>query len=821
MTATAAHPRVPARTQREGLSAAEVADRRARGEGNVVRVEASRSYRRILIENAFTIVNVILFAIAIFLIVLGLYGDALMTAGLVLLNVIVGVAQETRAKRQLDQIALLTKPSAAVIRDGREVIVDPSEIVRGDLLVARPGDQILVDGRVIVDDELSVDESLLTGESDLVSKRVGDPVYSGSFVMAGSASYEAEQVGEESMAARLTQQARSHRDVRTPLQREVGLVIRVMLLLVAALGAQVANSYLHLYHELPLRDSVRAAAVLIALVPQGLVLMVTVTYALAAVRISGKGALVQRMNAVESTSHIAVLCLDKTGTLTSNKLALHAVEPLGIDESELRRILGDYAASTRAGNKTNDAIATACPGSARRFSEAVPFASSHKWSGFAFDDPELCGTYVLGAPEILQPALRTGSGLGERATTWRDQGLRVLLLAFRPEIDSLHEGGVPKLPPGLIPLGSLSFSDELRPEAKETIEGFAKAGIDLKVISGDNPETVAALAKQAGLDAGGRIYSGLQIDQLDDGLLAEIARETTIFGRITPAQKERLVRVLRHQGYYVAMIGDGVNDVLALKQANLAVAMRSGSQVTRSVADIVLMNDSFAVLPAALLEGQRILKGMQDIIRLFLTRTTYVALVILLTSLIGEPFPVTPKQNALLALLTVGIPTLGLAAWAKPGKPDRKIVLSSGNFVLFGALTIVGVALAVYELFMQTTGDLNQARSALTTTTVLCGLLLVPFVEPPNAAWEGAEEVSGDWRPTILAAVMLALYAAVLAIAPLRDFYELDLLPWSGYVIIALAVLGWATMVRYLWRLRLPARFAAWRQQRRARAATT
>ncbi|MDQ3547888.1 MAG: HAD-IC family P-type ATPase [Chloroflexota bacterium] len=587
----------------------------------------------------------------------------------------------------------------------------------------------------------------------------------------------------------------------TPLQREIGFVVRVMVVLMIALGAQVADTFRSLYQDVPLTESVRAAAVIAALVPQGLVFMVTVTYAMAAVRMSGKGALIQRMNAVESTSQIDVLCMDKTGTLTTNNLALHAVHPLGCDEAELRRLLGLYAASTPTANRTIDALRTALTTAGRPPRTDIPFSSARKWSALAFDGED-AGTYVLGAPEMLQPALQLGDTLDERIAGWRDDGLRVLLFGYYTDPAAIDDED-PSLPGGLVPLGLVAFSDELRPEARTTIEGFRTAGIALKIISGDNPDTVAALARQAGFAHDLRVISGRELEGLDDAALRQIASETTVFGRITPTQKEALVKALRAEGHYIAMTGDGVNDVLALKQANLAIAMQSGSQVTRGVADIVLLKDSFAALPAAFLEGQRILKGMQDIIRLFLVRTLYVSLIIFAVSRMGEEFPVTPKQNALLALATVGLPVLFLAAWARPGPTPRRLVPSSSHFVIPAALTIAAVGTIVYMFFLDMTGDPGQARTALTITTIVCGLALIVFSEPPTPEWTGGEELSGDWRPTILAGVTLLIFCIGLYIEPIRNFYELETMPFTSYLIIGLIVTGWSSILRYLWRLQV------------------
>lgn len=794
-----------------GLTAAEVSDRRARGEINTVSRGTSRSYARILFDNTITTINVLLMSIVIFLMILGLFGDALMTASLVVANMVVGVIQESRAKRKLDRIALLTRPVATVIRDGREQQIGASEIVRDDLLLLRPGDQALVDGTVLDSQGMMIDESLLTGESDLVRKLPTDTVLSGSFCMTGSGAYSADKLGSGSFANQLTEQARSYRNVKTPLQREVGLVIRVMIVATILLGVQVADSFRQLYDRVPVTESVKAAAVIVALVPQGLVFMMTVTYAMAAVRMSGKGALIQRMNAVESTSQINVLCLDKTGTLTSNRIQLHALAPLSADETDLRHALGVFAASTSGGNRTIDALVEGIPAQELPTVAAVPFSSERKWSALAFDTEELRGTYILGAPEMVQPGLAPDADLGTSADEWIEAGLRVLLFARHPDPDIFQEGDSnPELPHGLSAFGLIAFSDELRAEAAETIERFSASGIALKIISGDNPDTVAALARQAGFQGDIRVVSGQQLDAYDDELLKLIVSQTTVFGRITPPQKQRIIRALCDQGHYVAMIGDGVNDVLALKQAHLAVAMLSGSQVTRSVADIVLLNDSFAALPAAFREGQRILRGMQDIFRLFLVRTLYVALVISVVSLANEVFPVTPKQNGLLAMLTVGIPTIFLAAWAKPGETPRRLVVAAGHFVVPAAISIATLTLTIYFFFLSMGSTVEEARTALTITMVLCGLLLIPFVEPPTPGWAGGDnEVDGDRRPSYMAIGMFALFLLALYVEPLRNFYELETLPLSAYLLIIFAVIGWATVLRFAWRMRLMSHIAA------------
>ncbi|HEY7031171.1 MAG TPA: HAD-IC family P-type ATPase [Thermomicrobiales bacterium] len=813
-----------------GLTETDVRERRARGEGHRVKREASRTYAQIVRDNLVALINIALFAIGITLLVLGRYSDAIISAGLVLINVGVGMVQEIRAKRRLDQIALLTRPKATVRRDGTDRQVDPGEIVRGDVLRVGPGDQIVVDGHLVGDGRIEVDESLLTGETDLIPKQTGDEVHSGSFCVSGTAYYLAEKVGEESLAAGITAGARAFRRVLTPLQREVNLMLRVLLLMTGFFGLLIALA--SIIHDFPFTDAVLAGAVIVGLVPPGLFLMITIAYAIAAIRLAKMDALIQQANAVESLSNVDVLCLDKTGTLTANRIKLDQIHPLGIAEDDLKQALSDFAASASTLNKTSEAIAAALPGERRTVHEEIPFSSAWKWSALALDDPARRGVYVLGAPEMLRPALQPNPEADATLQDWADRGLRVLLFARSPELAPLRDtAGNPALPPQLIPLAVLGFTDELRPNCKETLDGFAEAGIRLKIISGDNPETVAALARQAGLARDAGLVSGLDLAAMDEAQFTQAAAQTTVFGRITPQQKERLVDTLRQRGHYVAMIGDGVNDVLSLKKANLGIAMQSGSQATRAVADIVLLNDSFAALPAAFQEGQRIRNGMQDILKLFLTRVFAVAMILIAVIAIQAGFPFTPKQIGILSTLTVGIPAFALAAWSRVGVSSQHgLVRSLLHFVVPAATTMALLALAVYIYYyngakndLPTTDQgptlaltedesaaptaTTLARDATTTTLILCGLFVIVFAEPPTPFWTGGDELSGDRRPTILALGMLIAYVAILASPFLRDFFGLHLLGFWDYVGIVILVIVWAAALRAIWRARLFDRF--------------
>ena len=834
-----------------GLSAGEVEARKARGEVNVPPPSPGRSYRQILLGSTFSFINNVFYVLCLLLVLLGRPLDAILSLAVVLVNAGVSVFQEVRAKRKLDQIALLTRPTAKVIRDGREQTIDPGEIVRGDLLVVGPGDQIVVDGTVVDSGTMEVDESQLTGESDLVRKRAGDRAFSGSFCVTGSASFEAQQIGAASLANQITAGARAERRVLTPMQREINGVIRLTLLVAAFL--MVVLTVGAVAWRDPFVELVERLVVVIGLVPQGLLLSIVVAYALGAMRVAGQGALIQQSNAIESLSNVDTFCLDKTGTLTTNRLRVEEVLPLGIDRDDLRVRLGDFVASATTRNKTSEAIAEALPGEEQPAIDEVPFSSARKWSALVFDGNEddvsgptavppaegtggitsklpvsrsLRGVYVLGAPEMLRPHLRQGAEPNGQGDEWSARGLRVLLFAYRPEPTPLNDGedGV-RDPEGLTPLGLVGLTDELRPRANETLTAFAEAGVDLKIISGDNPETVKALAVQAGFDPQAKLISGPELDRLDDGQLDATAVDHSVFGRITPQQKERLVRALHAQGRYVAMTGDGVNDVLSLKKADLGIAMQSGSQATRGVADIVLTDDSFAVLPHAVTEGQRIIAGMQSVLKLFLTRTFFLALLIIAVGMVGT-FPFSPRQSALLSILTAGIPAVALAAWAHPARAARgsslgrlsSFAVPAGLAVtLIGLLLFAGYTIPVFEVASgsATVDEINtvlkhtlpRAQSVVICFLAVCGLLLVMFVEPPSRFWAGRDEPSGDRRPTWLAIALLIGLLAISFVPTLSGLFDLRPIGPLDAAIITAAAAVWVFLVRWAWRRHLLERF--------------
>lgn len=808
-----------------GLTDAEAARRRAAGQGNDVAFASSRSLGEIIRDNAFMSINVIIFVVGVALLAMGLVSDAIVTVGLVLMNVMIAVAQEWRAKRALDRIALLARAKATVIRDGRERQIDQTEIALGDLLAAGAGDQVMVDGRVVTSDHAALDEALLTGESDPVSKAVGEPVYSGSFVTSGRMTYEADRVGVESRANRLTAEARVFQTTRTPAQREIDLVLRVMVLLILVLGGPIVlDLVIHLleilaravsapfapeltraYQGYSVQESVRAIAVVVGLLPQGVALMLTVTYAMGALRLAGQGALLQQANAIESLSHVDTLCLDKTGTLTTNALAVEDTEPIGGSSVDLVEALGAYAASATSRNKTIEALAEAFPGESRRVRDEIPFTSTRKWSAIALgNDPAL----VLGAPEVLLPRLDRPDDVASKVTGWTERGLRVILLARADRDAPPLDGDDPCLPGRLTALGLVSFRDELQPGAATTLEQFRKADIGIKIISGDHPETVAALVRQAGFDAGGelRLVSGIDLAAMSDRERADAAERGEVFGRITPEQKLSLIRHLQRRGHYVAMIGDGINDVLALKQAEVGIAMEHGAQATRAVADMVLLGNAFGVLPAAFREGRRIVRSLQDLLKLFLTRSLSVAVAILGAAIVGAAFPVIPTQNALPALLTVGVPTFVLAMWTSPDRLPGGLLRNVLPFTVPAFLTIGMAETMLYVTYARTTANIELAQTVMTAVAVLCGLLIVLFVRPPSPLWAGGSPLARDWRVAALVALLAIVAAVVFASDALRDFFVLAPLRPLDVAVVLLATAAWAYGIHLFWQRRLLSR---------------
>jgi len=822
-----------------GLTSQEAAERRRSGQGNDVKLPTSRTYRDILTTNVFNPVNVVLYAIGFGMLLVGDYRSALTTVGLVVFNAGMGIIQEVRAKHKLDEIALLARVRVAVIRDGAEQQVDPAELVLGDILVVRAGDQIPVDGTIVGDGRIEVDESALTGESDLVPKMPGEEVLSGSFCVTGQTKVEATRVGEASFANKLTKNAREFKTEFTPLQREVNRLLRLLLLIVLFFSILAVIALFVL--RLPFGIWLQMMAVVTGSVSAGLLTLITLNYSWGAVRIGQQGGLVQQLNAIESLSNVTVLCTDKTGTLTANKIQYEDVYPVGVAKAEVEQWLANFAASATAVNKTSQAIIDRLPGQRQPLADEVPFSSARKWSAVALAEG---GVYVLGALEMLEQSFSMPAAARQQAVDWTEQGLRVLVFARHETAVTLHDtNGEPQLPP-LTLLGVVGFSDELRPHLQETISAFMENDVQLKVISGDNPQTVAALARQAGLPGNLKAVSGPELAAMSEGEFRQTAVEATVFGRITPQQKEALVSALRGAGEYVAMIGDGVNDVLSLKKANMGIAMESGSSATRNVAAMVLLGDSFAAMPAALKEGTRIVNSIQNILKLFMVTVFALLLLIIGITILGLGFPFTALQSTLLSFFARGAPPFVLAITAVTLRQRTSLgqnilhftLPASFTIFLFGLLIYMGAFFLVEHNLAEVTvtpemmttlertlavpagtmsleqfnaaAVLLSAQTALTTFFVFAGITLMLFAEPPFAWFAGGAPYRGrNWLPVAAAAALFVGYLVVLALPRLRAFFTLVPLPGVFYLAVAALTVIWVIVQRQVWRGRWLARF--------------
>ena len=777
-----------------GLSTAEIETRRAAGQGNEYRTPTSRTYREIARDNSYPLINGPLLLVSGVLISFGAFVEAALTGLPVLGNIAIGVVQGSRAKRQLDRVALLSQPTSLVVRDGVEHAVPPRELVLGDIVVADRGDEIQLDGRVVGETQASIDESSLTGESDPIEKGLGDEVLSGSAVLSGTARYEVTAVGADTFANRILAQAKGHRDLQTPLQADVARAFVAVGVLIVLSALIVALAILSQTEDAP-HDTVFAAAVLITLVPQGLALMLTVTYAAAAVRISRLGALAQRQSAIESMSRIDTFCSDKTGTLTTQRIRFATLEPSDADTDRptLERLLAAVASSTAAPNATMTALAAAFPGPSVGVSEEVAFSSALRWSAIRFEPgdrshPAHGATLVLGAPAVLAPAMDGhGDAVDDRARAIAATGQRVLAFARGSSTAVLEDDDAGTIPGPLEPLALLMFTEELRPEAQATIDGLRARGIDVKIVSGDDPNTVEAIGRTLGLAVGGDTASGLDLVDLDDDALGELAERTTIFGRVDPNLKARLVRSLQGRGRYVAMTGDGVNDILPVRSADVGVAMQSGSPATRGVADLVLVHDDFSILPEAILDGQRIVAAMAATLTVLLARTFYVLLIIVGSSLIQLPFPFTPRQNSILAFVTVGVPILVLALWVKPGPSRSDLLLQTLRISVPLSLGVAAVALPVYATALFNGASTEMARTMLTTVSSFMGIGALVLI-PVAADDKGRIRMPGWMRTVLLVTAMTVTYLIVLSSPQGQAFFQLEPLP--AEIVVTLGVIA-------------------------------
>jgi len=759
--------------------------------------DSSRSMASIVAANVFTLFNAIIGGFFVLDLGLGLYADSIF--GLIaVVNSGIGIYQEKKAKETLDEIAVLVAPHAKVIRDGAVMELIADEVVPGDVIAVGPGDQLVADGEVIESRGMTMDESLLTGESDGIRKGDGDRVLSGSFCVSGSGHYVVDAVREESYAGRIAGEAKTFRHPPSPLQEEVNRVIIASTYVMLPLAAVLILSLK--LRAVPLEEAAQTAtAGLVTLIPEGLVLLMSVTFAVAARHLAKRNTLVQQMSATESLASVDTVCVDKTGTLTAGELRLAAVEYAdGVDPKSGAAALGRFAASAGNRNQTLETIAEEFPGKAGTVRGEVPFSSEWKWSGVSLDGGSGGATYVLGAPDILAEsgALTLPPRLAEKLKEETAAGRRVV--AFGQTGEALPDDPAANGAPRLTPLALVVLEETLRPDAAETIAYMREEEVDLKLISGDAAATVTAVAYAVGVPQDAGVIEGPDLPEDEEGL-AKAATENTIFCRIKPEQKKALVGALVAAGRYVAMIGDGVNDVPALKRARMAVAMGSGTQVTKGVADVVLLKDEFERLPEAIGQGRRIARNIHRLGRLYLTKTVYAATLILLVAVPGFVFPFLPRHLTVAALLTIGIPSFALALMPSEGPLYRGRLLRA--LAAFAVPAGVSTALAsILSFFLVDTvagGTLAEGRTAATSTLIALGLAFILLLE----RGPGREHIAIQSNMLGMVMGLGGAYAGILALPLLRDFFDLVLLGPGEWFVVFLTVAVGLAIASAMWKL--------------------
>ena len=767
-----------------GLTAAEVAKRVASGQVNVADDATSRPLRAIIRSNVLTPFNALLGALFVAVIVFASPRDGLF-GFVVVINSLVGIVQEIRAKRTLDRLAVLNAPTVTVVRDGVAGEVPVGELVLDDLVELSAGDQVPADGQVVSSDALEVDESLLTGESDPIAKEPGDEVLSGSIVVAGNGRFHATRVGADAYARKLVAEAKIYTRTKSELTASIGQLLKYISWALVVIGPILLVSQLRSTTD-GVRNSTREAvtgtvAGLIGMVPEGLVLLTSAAFLLAALTLARRQVLVQELPAVEGLARVDVVCVDKTGTLTEGAIDFARFElvdgaqgaPDQAADETVRAAFGALAADPHP-NATARALAEEFPPPQGWTSTArVAFSSARKWSGMTFDDR---GSYVLGAPEIVLHGQDEGdetTSLRTMVETWADAGQRVLVLA-RADGDL----GGEQLPDALHPLALVAFDERVRPDAAETLAYFAAQGVTVKVISGDNPRTVAAVARRVGLELSG---DGVDARTLSDDAeaLADVVEANGVFGRVTPQQKRAMVRALQSRGHVVAMTGDGVNDALALKDADIGVAMGSGAPATRAVAQIVLMDGRFAHLPDVVAEGRRVMANVERVANLFIIKNVYAMFLALAVAVARWPYPFLPRHLTLISSLTIGIPGFFLALAPNTRRYEPGFLRRVLSFTIPTGLLSAIAVFVTYAIARAQKVQPDQARTAAFVAIMVIGLWVLVMLARPLKGWKLA-----------LIATMAGLFALAMVVPWSHDFFKLDIPTTTLGIALALGTGG-------------------------------
>ncbi|HEX4980386.1 MAG TPA: HAD-IC family P-type ATPase, partial [Ilumatobacteraceae bacterium] len=737
-----------------GLTAAQVAERVAGGAVNDVPAAPSRTTGQIIRANVFTRFNALIGSLFAVVVACGAYRDSLF-GGVVVANTLIGVVQELRAKRTLDRLVIVSAPKVTAVREGAVTPLAVNELVLDDVIDLSPGQQIAADSEVLVATNLEIDESMLTGESEPAVKRPGDELLSGSFVVAGTGRAQVTKVGADAYGARLAAEARRFTLVHSELRAVIDRIVTAVTWMLVPTGIALFIS--QLISSEGIRDGlVAAVGGVVAMVPEGLILLTSVAFAVGVVRLARQRTLVQELPAIEVLARVDVICLDKTGTITSGAMDVTHVDVLANERTDdFEHALAAIAWSDPHPNATQAALQ-------RRFPDppdwtltgSVAFSSARKWSGATFAGH---GTWIFGAPEFVLDGDRYASVEAAVARA-ADDGKRVLLLAAGDDgaSDDGRFGGE-TLPAELDAAALILFEDQMRPDAAETLEYFAEQGVTLKVISGDNQRTVGAVCRRVGMRGADDPIDARQLPT-DEAELADAMDAGTVFGRVTPHQKQAMVKALQSRGHVVAMTGDGVNDVLALKDADCGIAMASGSDASRAVAQVVLLDSSFTSLPSVLGEGRRVINNIERVASLFLVKTTYALFFALATVFSGVTYPFLPRHLTLVGTFTIGVPAFFLALAPNPARVRAGFLGRVLRIALPGGLLASLATFAAFLVAQNTDGlSLEQERTTATLVLAASAVLVLVRVARPIRAWKIG-----------LIAVMATFIGLTMVLPPLR-----------------------------------------------------
>lgn len=759
-----------------GLTRAEVQEAHRRGDTNYVRRRSSRPIKTIIRANIFTLFNAILTSAVVVVLIVGSWKDAVF--GIVMVtNALIGIVSEIRAKKTLDALSILEAPRSTVLREGVEEVVPSSDIVMDDLVVLSQGDQVPADGDVVYSRSLKIDESMLTGESNAVRKQEQDRALSGTTVVAGSGVMRTTAIGSDSYAQQLTRQAKKYAKARSEIADGIDSVLKWISWVIIPVVALLVWSQLQTGEGTSWQGAVvLAIAGVVGMIPQGLVLLTSLNFALAAAGLARKRVLIQELNAVEVLARVDRLCLDKTGTLTSGNITPREILELPAsdktDTDHARAVLAALVAEGE--NETAQATQRALDGvQPASLTSNVPFDSTRKWSAATTEQ----GTWFFGAPEIIAQSATNADEVADRVGELAQTGARIICLAHSKDTDLDVDN--PTIPSDTAALFLVVLEEEIRPDAAETMDYFLRQGVVVKVISGDNPTTVGAIAQRVGVRRDGDVRVMDARDLPDDPeQLADIVEEYDVFGRVTPEVKRAMVHALQAHGHTVAMTGDGVNDVLALKDSDLGIAMGSGARATKAVAKVVLIDGQFALLPRVVSEGRRIIANMERVSALFLTKTFYSFLLAIIVATIAWRYPFLPRHLTIIGSLTIGIPAFFLALAPnhrryRPGFLSRTLYLA-----IPAGLTLAIVALVAQRLY----ADAPTTASTIATLTVVGGgIYLLSILSRPIVAWRAA-----------LLSVMATFAVLIVLIPALRHFFALVWpTPTQWLVVGGLSVVTW------------------------------